>query len=139
MFVNDLAWGKRYEQIAMDMIGGNAIVCPNGAFSDWDFKVDDEAYEVKSDRRAYKTGNLCIEYEHTNIPSGISISKATYYIYFVIRQDNTYDCYKIPVTEIKRIINTFNPRKASCDNGNSHFYLVPTSYFNSYKIGAQMS
>jgi len=139
MFTNDLALGKRYEQLAMNLVGGTAMVCPDGAFSDWDFKVGDEAYEVKSDRRAYQTGNLCIEYEHTRIPSGISITKATHYIYFVIRPDDAYDCYKIPVEEIKRVISTTNPRKASCDNGNSQFYLVPARLFSTYKIGAQIS
>jgi hypothetical protein len=66
MFQEDLKLGKKYEKIAIDMLGaGDTEICPEDAvFSDWDFKHNSVAYEVKSDRRAYKTGNLVFEYEH---------------------------------------------------------------------------
>ena len=122
------------------MLGaGDVEMCPEDAvFSDWDFKHNSVAYEVKSDRRAYKTGNLVFEYEHSDVPSGISITKADIWMYFVINGE-AYTCYKIPIGEIHRAICTGKYKKSSCDNGNSKFYLVPASVFNAFKFVAQIS
>jgi len=61
-------------------------------FYDWDIKLTYEknwvtkevTYEVKCDRKSEETGNFCIEYFNTRKqePSGISTSKADYYVYF---------------------------------------------------------
>lgn len=142
MFLSDLALGKKYEKIAIEMLGeGNIETCPeNKAFSDWDFKHNGIMYEVKSDRVAYKTGNLVIEYEHTCKPSGISITKADVWIYFVIDCDGIgYTCYKIPIGEIHRAIMTGKHKKSSCDRGNSRFHLIPSSVFSAFKFAAQLS
>lgn len=140
MFRADLAFGKKYEQIAISMLGaGNTEICPDGAFSDWDFKHNGVAYEVKSDRRAYQTGNLVIEYEHTDKPSGISITKADVWMYFVVINDEAYTCYNIPVSEIRKVIADGKYKKSSCDNGNSKFYLIPARLFNACKFVAQVS
>jgi len=140
MFEDDLALGKKYEKIAIDILGNGEIErCPeNVAFSDYDFKHNGIAYEVKSDRRSYQTGNIVIEYEHTNIPSGISITKADYWFYFVINKD-AYTCYKIPVSKIRWLISTGAFKKSSCDNGNSKFHLVPIKELTEFKYTAQVS
>lgn len=123
------------------MLGaGDVETCPeNKVFSDWDFKHNGVMYEVKSDRRAYKTGNLVIEYEHTGVPSGISITKADVWMYFVINGDEGYTCYKIPIGEIHRAIITGKHKKSSCDNGNSKFHLIPASVFSAFKFAAEVS
>ena len=141
MFQEDLKLGKKYENIAIEMLGAGTVeTCPeNKVFSDWDFKHNTIAYEVKSDRRAYKTGNLVFEYEHSGVPSGISKTKADIWMYFVINSDEAYTCYKIPIGEIHRAVCTGKYKKSSCDNGNSKFYLVPASVFNAYKFVAKIS
>ena len=138
-FYADLALGQRYEKIAIDMLGnGDVERAPsNRAFSDWDFKHGNRAYEVKSDRLAARTGNLCIEYEHTGIPSGISITKADEWIYFVIRPGSAgsagHDCYKIPTDKIREVCGEPGARKWYTDGGNSRFYLVPANRFSDYR------
>jgi hypothetical protein len=141
MFSEDLKLGQKYEKIAIELLGaGETEKCPeNVAFSDWDFQHNGVKYEVKSDRRAASTGNLVFEYEHTDKPSGISITKADVWMYFVIKSDEAYVCYKIPIGEIHRAIHTGKYKKSSCDNGNSKFYLIPASVFNAYKFGVQVS
>jgi hypothetical protein len=132
--MDDLRLGQSYESIARTLIGGsNVEIAPNKRFSDWDFKSDGVAYEVKSDRRAYQTGNLCIEYEHTQVPSGISITKADYWIYFVICPEAVgYKVYKIPVSVIKEAVEMAPVRTWYTDGGNSKFYLVPSFIFKDY-------
>ena len=48
----------------------------------YDFKTCDKLrYEVKTDELSLKTNNLFIEFESYKKPSGISITKANYYIF----------------------------------------------------------
>ena len=135
MWVSDLAFGKKYEKIAIGLLeNGEVEEAPEGvAFSDWDFKHDGVAYEVKSDRHTTRTGNLCIEYEHTNKPSGISITKADYWFYFAVAGD-TYTVYKIPVGVLKDACSRAGVRTWHTDGGNSRFYLIPVCEFSGYKL-----
>jgi hypothetical protein len=128
----DLSFGKKYERIAIELLGPGEVVTPpeNIKHSAWDFKHNNTAYEVKSDRRAAKTGNLCIEYEHTNVPSGISITEAEYWLYFVVSGDE-YTRYRIPVDELKKRIQ--GARTFYTDGGNSRFYLIPVNEFSDYR------
>lgn len=134
-FHADLAFGKRYEKIALEMLdcSGDAELPPEGvAFSNWDFRVGGRAYEVKSDRNTARTGNLCFEYEHTRIPSGISITKADDWLYFAVTPGGHY-AYKIPVARIREVVSEPGTRRWHCDGGNSRFYLVPESRFEEYR------
>jgi len=130
----DLAFGQRYEKIALGLLGnGDVITPPEGVkWSPWDFKHNGVAFECKADRCAARTGNLCIEYEHTGIPSGISITEADEWFYFIHMPDS-YVCYKIPVAAIKDRISQPGCRLWHTDGGNSRFYLVPAADFESYK------
>jgi hypothetical protein len=129
-FHNDLAFGQTYEKIAISTLGnGNVELPPPGKFSPWDFRHNNIAYECKADRQSARTGNLCIEYEHTNIPSGISITQADYWFYFVVRGDD-YTLYKIPVQLLRGLADRPGVRRWFTDGGNSRFYLVP---LNEYK------
>lgn len=129
-FHADLSFGKKYEKKAMEMLGGGEQV--EGKFSGWDIKHNNTKYEVKADRRAASTGNLCIEYEHTGIPSGLSLTEADEWIFYVVRSDNDYDCYRVPVKHLHQKV--VGARKWHTDGGNSRFYLVPLSNFTSYLV-----
>ena len=39
--------------------------------------------EVKRDSKAYKTGNVAVEYECSDKPSGIAVTKATWWCFFL--------------------------------------------------------
>jgi len=129
----DLAFGKKWEEKALELLGdGKTEQAPKGRFSDWDFKHDGRAYEVKSDRRAHETGNFCFEYEHSGIPSGIHTSKADDWIYFIITPD-AYNVYRIPLEDIRALCDVPGTRKSQLYGGTSKFYLLPVKDFAQYK------
>ena len=82
-FLQILKENEKYEIIAQNKIClMNSVkiinVCNN---SDYDFKTSDNlTFEVKCDHASNKTNNFYIEFAGYNKPSGISISKANYYI-----------------------------------------------------------
>lgn len=142
-FLKTINQGTKYEQLTINHYlkrGFNiSEFQPNIKKSEYDFKVikgDKEQYiEVKSDNYAIKTGNIAIEYKSNNIDSGISITKAKYYIYYVINGNN-YDVYKIPVVRIKKMINNnefFKDIKCGYKYL-SQCYLFKLSLFSKYKI-----
>ena len=134
-FKSDLSFGQRYEEEAIKLEGKGQPVetAPKDkAFSDWDFKVGEECFEVKADRLAHRTGNLCIEYECNNRPSGISVTKATTWCYFVINPAGGYTYYKIPINALRK--GCVGARLWHTDAGRTRFYLVPASLFAEYKV-----
>jgi hypothetical protein len=102
-FLEKLAEGKIYEQIAIDKITKKYDVeliewLDN---SDYDFKTSDgKTYEVKADLKSAKTTNFFIEYRGFEKPTGISITKATYYI---ITDGKHY--YKIKTKKIRGLLD----------------------------------
>ena len=73
----------------------------------YDFKTLDKIkYEVKTDELSLSTNNLFIEFEGYKKKSGISISKANYYIFC-----DTIDYYLIQAQKLKEILNKYNKIK----------------------------
>lgn len=137
-FCNDLQFGKKYEKIALQYLVYDTVeFAPDKKFSDYDFVVTNNdkttKYEVKSDRLTYKTGNLAIEYECSDKPSGVSTTKADYYMYFTIKPDNTHDCYRIPVDVLKSYVGKGKKMRGG-DGWKSLMTLVPISTFEEYKF-----
>lgn len=110
-----LAFGHIYEKKLLEHIEHDSFVIKEGLFSYYDIKVyhGDKVirYEVKADRMAYRTGNIVIEYMSNSVPSGISITRAKYYAYFVVKPYDQYDLYIIPVKHIKKLINEQNYKR----------------------------
>lgn len=100
-FTKDLGFGKKWELLAQQILGENVVEVAEGCFKDWDFRTANATYEVKSDRYAFKTNCCFVEYECSNKPSGISTTKADYYVYFVVKPNEEYDWYKIPTQVLK--------------------------------------
>jgi len=136
----DLQLGRFFEDVAVTMLGAGEVErAPDRQFSDWDFRHNGRAYESKSDRLTVRTGNLCIEYEHTGVPSGISLTKADEWFYFAITKSangtpTSWDCYRIPVEVLKKAIAVPGVRKWYTDGGNSQFYLLPARDFEKYLV-----
>ena len=72
-----------------------------------DFKTSDKIkYEVKTDELSLKTNNLFIEFESYKKTSGISISKANYYIF-----SDTIDYHLIETQKLKTILSNIENKK----------------------------
>ncbi len=60
--------------------------------------------EIKNDLKSGQTGNVAIEFESRNKPSGIANTKADYYIHRLYNKDGTFEHHMISVNRIKRLI-----------------------------------
>jgi hypothetical protein len=142
-FDKDLQFGKIYEYKLMEYIPHKEYtVVENEYFPDYDVKVVDNEdkityYEVKADRIGYKTGNLIIEFNCRNRPSGIALTKANYYAYFVIKPYNIFQLYIIPVSVIKNAIEEkLYKRIMYCGTKEycTGVYVFDSSIFEQYRL-----
>jgi hypothetical protein len=77
--------------------------------------------EVKADRMAHETGNITIEFECRNKPSGISTTEADYWFYWIAEKDTGI---MIEVSRLKEICKG----KKVVDGGDdkaAKMYLIP--------------
>lgn len=132
-FYETLAYGQKYE---LELI--KVLHLENAKTSDskfYDIEYDGIKYEVKADRLTYRTGNLCIEFSSNGIESGIAITEANIYAYFIVRPNGSYDLYLIPVEHIKTQIKERGYKSILNGGYNklSRFYLFPLEKFSAYK------
>ena len=87
----------------------------------YDFKTSDKIkYEVKTDELSLKTHNLFIEFESYKKPSGITSSKAHFYIFC-----DTIDYYLIETQKLKIILcNIENKKIVSTKDKQTYGYLI---------------
>lgn len=140
MFNADLSFGKLYEKTFLDYLSFDEYdeieVCPDCCFVEWDICLKKAnqitKYEIKTDRRARDTGNLCIEFECNGRPSGISTTNSDYYGYFVVGKKD--DCYIIPTKVIREECAKPFVRTVVCGDGyRVRAYLLPVHLFSQYK------
>lgn len=136
-FDKDLELGHKYEKIALNYLDYDSIEYTVGKFSPYDFIITkdniDYKVEVKSDRLAFKTGNICIEYEYRGNPSGINKTIADFWMYFIISEKT--ECYKIPVVELKELVK--KGRSISGGDGKlAKMYLLKMASLDQYKINS---
>jgi hypothetical protein len=101
------------------------------SYKDREFK-----YEIKTDVLLSKendTGNLVVEFESRNKPSGISITKADYFVYFIPKLG---EIWNIRVDKLKKLINKNNFKKVvGGDVGsNTKMYLIKRENFKNHFI-----
>ena len=138
-FKNDLDFGNKYEIELLKYLDYDKYIQSKGKFKPYDLKIYNNnkitRYEVKADRMTHYTGNIAIEYDCFNKPSGITTTRASYYAYFVVKPNNEYDYYIIPVKKIKKYI-TEKKYKRNITGGDynlSKFYLFEKAIFEKYK------
>lgn len=131
-FQGDLKKGKIYEKKASEYFDYKKIHYPEGCFKDYDFIIDDKIkIEVKSDTSASRTGNLAIEYECNGKPSGISSTKADYYVYFINHPDHD-EVYLIPIKDLVDICKSKGFKVSGGDGNRSRMYLVKKEFYKKY-------
>lgn len=116
-FFQDLEFGKQYERKLVEVLKGVDVIQKDGLFKDYDIKMTVDGkrrkYEVKSDRFAWRTGQIAIEYECSGKPSGIAATRAHYWAHFVV-SPNGSDCYVIPVQVLREIIDNKEYDRTVC-------------------------
>jgi len=139
-FKQQLANGNKYEIKALEYLEYDSYLQKKGYFPYYDLELYQNLpnktimtkIEVKSDRKASRTGNLCIEYENRGRPSGINNTKADYWVYFIVHKESE-ECYKIPTKELKEICKTSFKTKGG-DFGASRMYLINKNKLSKYLI-----
>jgi hypothetical protein len=139
-----LEFGKKYESELLKYINYDKYkISDKSAYDIKCYKNDKfTKYEVKADKWANISGNICIEYKSNNILSGISITQAKYYAIFQLINEtsNKYILYVIPTKKIKEMIqNKLYHRDLKCGyNGLSQCYLFKTNLFNTYIVNQDL-
>lgn len=97
-------------------------------------------YEIKTDvllSDKKDTGNIVVEFESRNKPSGVSTSQADYYVYYI---PAFKEVWNIKMDALKRLISSENFRIVSGGDkkSNTKMYLINRNkykkYFNIYSI-----
>jgi hypothetical protein len=139
-FEKDLEFGKKFEKKFIEHMKFVDYELIEGKCLEYDIIVKDSGktkyYEVKADRKAQFTQNMCFEFESNGCPSGIATSKSHYYGYFILYDDGTYDLYKIPTSRIKKNIerNMYSRIMRGCEYGKNKFYLFRKDLFLKYRV-----
>ncbi len=104
-FNKDLKYGKKHEKLVMES------------------RLD---YELKTDRLAYKTGNLYIEYQSRGKDSGITTSKSNLWIFKIVdKKDKHLFSIEIPLDRLKKLVHNKYSTVLGGDYRTSKGYLVP--------------
>jgi hypothetical protein len=96
-FRYDLAVGKVAEDLLADLLENKKV-------------------EVKRDMKAMETGNIFVEYESRDKPSGLANSEAEYYCYFI----NDDRMFVIETSELKMLCRTYIGTKRDIVGGDSN-------------------
>ena len=137
-FVKDYQFGSKYEQLFAEIMDFKNFNIATKKQSTHDILDEDTnlTYEVKADRLAFKTGNICIEYMCSDKLSGINTSTSNFYAYFFERNDKTHVLYVIPTEEIRNKIKDklYIKDMKGGDGWRSRFYLFKLSVFEEFKL-----
>lgn len=101
------------------------------------YKGNQLKYEIKTDvllSEKRDTGNLVVEFESRNKPSGISVTQANYYVYYIPKLK---EIWNIKIDNLKLLIENNNFKKVSGGDvgSNTKMYLINREKFKSnFKI-----
>lgn len=103
----DLAYGQVFEKKVADILGNSKI-------------------EVKTEKDKWKTtGNIVIEYESRNKPSGIITTDADYWLHNLAMGDDIVLSFLTKVSTLRKYIAQHNPRSVrGGDDMTSKLYLI---------------
>jgi len=107
-FTHDLNFGEKAEDWVNELFSNGKLI------------------EVKNDRMIHKTGNLFIEYESRDKPSGLATTTADYWIYRMSELDSSLI---FPTKALKQVCRGYYKEnlflKNGGDNNSSKGFLIP--------------
>jgi hypothetical protein len=107
-FSHDLNFGEKAEDWVNELFSNGKLI------------------EVKNDRLIHKTGNLFIEYESRDKPSGLATTTADYWIYRMSELDSSLI---LPTKALKDVCRVYFKQnlflKNGGDNNTSKGFLIP--------------
>jgi len=130
-----LEFGDKWQTNWLEQHGCKDVTVMEGNFSFYDAIIEGERYEFKAERVIEKYGNICIEYACSGKPSGISVTKADYYVIMSIVDGVMKEWWKVPVSVIKEKIERREYHR-DCKGGNgwnAQMYLFRKDIFSDYK------
>lgn len=139
MFEDDLAFGEAGELRGLSYLEYDTFQqAPKRRFKDWDFWITRKGkktyWEVKTDRHTHRSGNIVIEFESSGEPSGITTTKADYWMY-ILEYEPTF--FMIPVADLKQMIAEakYHSIRHIAERGKNTAYFFDRSLFEDYEYG----
>lgn len=134
-FYEALTYGKEIENKVLEFIQKKypKSYLSKGKCSEFDICVPEKNIfiEVKCDKKSNYTGNIVIECEMYNKPSGINITKSDYWIIY----DGIFHWFKID--QIKKCINDIKPKLVEIigngDKKSKFVYLIKKDILFKYQ------
>lgn len=129
-----LRFGQKFERKSLEFFQYDTVRFPEGKHSEYDYILNEDTdpitVEVKADKLAKKTGNICIEYAEKGKPSGLGLCTATYWVHYVC---GSKWAYKIPLNDLQALVK--GCRSMNGGNGRtSSFYLLPIKKLREYRV-----
>jgi len=103
-----LIQGKKYEKETLKYVQYDTFEFSEGYCKEWDLEITKDdvktIFEVKSERYAGHSGNICVEYSYNGKPSGVRTTIANMWVHYAIMKDGSHICYFIPIEDLKKLI-----------------------------------
>ena len=97
--------------------------------------LHNEPIEVKCDRLCIKTGNVFVEFEDRGKPSGISITKSSYYAFQLHKKEREKkQIWVLIPTEILKKLMLKYPIKNGGDNWEARGHIIPKEHLLNYEL-----
>ena len=96
---------------------------------------DNEPLECKCDKRCIDTGNVFVEFEDRGKPSGISITKSTFYAFCLYKKEREKKqiWVLIPTEILKKLMKKY-PVKSGGDNWEARGHIIPKQDLLNYEL-----
>lgn len=144
-FIRALKQGKKYERKAVSLFDYDTVKMTEGYCKEYDFSYTKDNItkyvEVKSDKIASRTDNLCIEFKYRGKPSGIDATTADYWVYYILYpKDNDLskkiikeEVFKIPTDDLRKLVKNCREVKGG-DHFRSDLYLLHRNWVSQYLV-----
>ena len=97
--------------------------------------LHNEPLECKCDKRCIDTGNVFVEFEDRGKPSGISITKSTFYAFCLYKKEREKKqiWVLIPTEILKKLMKKY-PVKSGGDNWEAKGHIIPKQDLLNYEL-----
>ena len=97
--------------------------------------LHNEPLECKCDKRCIDTGNVFVEFEDRGKPSGISITKSTFYAFCLYKKEREkIQIWVLIPTEILKKLMKKYPVKSGGDNWEARGHIIPKQDLLNYEL-----